>query len=341
MGGMTGLDEQPMSKSCPVCGLLSPAIATRCDCGHDFSSGLGGRKMPRLRLAVRRVMESPPALFFIGGAFAVTAATLWQGPAPALRDTLAVAVPWVVGSVAMGLLLGGWMRSAGTRVGTALRGALLMAVVNVMACCGTSIYNWWYAIAHDHRQIAFDVVGIAKASLMGCLTPRVSLLTWLAAMLGALIGGILARQPVVSRRQSLARVGAFAAAAATALVLLAADFTYQGPYLRHFIQVRFAEARGLAGQPEANVARAMGPATWTAQYWDQVMSGTLEPAPGAKFLTVYSYAPYPIHEDRLRWLAPSDRIVVACAEGRVVRVGCSARLRFVRGKVYPACVLSR
>lgn len=307
---------------------------------YDFATSSGGRREPLLLVLIRRVGDDPAALFFIAAILAVTFATLWRGPFAGWRDTFAVAVPWVVGSLAIGLPLGKWIRSAGTRAGTVLRSAFLMAILSVVASCVTSIYRWWYGIVQDHRQIPFDWVAVATASLRECLTPKFGLIAWLAATLGALVGAIVARRAIGSPRPSLERVVAMSATVLTLIVLMAADFTYQGPYLRHFVASRFAQARSLAGQPEASVAAVMGPATWTDQHWDQVMSGSLQPAPGATFLTVYNYAPYPIREGLLRWLASSDRIVIACAGGWVVRVGCSVRVRFVDGKVFPECAVA-
>jgi hypothetical protein len=35
-----GVEEAIVAKTCPECRLLNPDIATRCDCGFDFESGV-------------------------------------------------------------------------------------------------------------------------------------------------------------------------------------------------------------------------------------------------------------------------------------------------------------
>ena len=101
------------------------------------------------------------------------------------------------------------------------------------------------------------------------------------------------------------------AASLLTVVLWALDALNHGPYATAFnrrCELLVVQAR-IVGRPEAEVAKVLGAPSEVWRYWSPENSETGQPAPGARRVTTYNYAPSPY--------VPAGLFQVHCYDGVV------------------------
>ena len=98
-----------MAQECPQCGIVSPPGARRCDCGHDFVTGLGSSLTNKQPMSARALYTWVGSFAFLqaafGFVFAETANAISSFIDAGLTTTLAVATlkrqPWGIYGLAV------------------------------------------------------------------------------------------------------------------------------------------------------------------------------------------------------------------------------------------------
>jgi hypothetical protein len=89
------------------------------------------------------------------------------------------------------------------------------------------------------------------------------------------------------------------------------DATLHGPYARWYNSrlLKMATNARLVGRSESEIERVLGKSTYVSRTWSKWRMATGMPAKGAKFITTFGYAPFP--------LLPSGVFQVHCCAGTV------------------------
>jgi hypothetical protein len=96
------------SRTCPQCGLISPLSASRCDCGHNFATGVGGAAPSCLTPTVVGVVVGG---LIGGGVVGVLRSPYSWSSGEAIAANIGVFIGAAVPAAALGCLIGAaWPR---------------------------------------------------------------------------------------------------------------------------------------------------------------------------------------------------------------------------------------
>jgi hypothetical protein len=113
------------------------------------------------------------------------------------------------------------------------------------------------------------------------------------------------------RRLAGAAFLAYASLLPLGFVMTIANVNPSNPHVRQYNErlERLSLEAQLIGDTEDRVIKALGSPTDVSTYWTSTDAATGEPAPGARLVTTYNYAPY--------WFFPFCVFQVHCRDGIV------------------------